>query len=197
MDAQAILTKIEQDAREAAEKVLSDAREKTRMMKLEAQAKMEAQQKTMLRQAEQDCVQMEERMLRMADLEDRKQLLKQKRDVIDQAFQKAKEALEQTEPARRRAFFLAQAVRFATGTETLIIGMDHADWFDESFLADANAALQASGKPGNLQLSTQRRKGCAGLILALNGAEVRITFEALVEEARTELEQSAAQTLFT
>ncbi len=197
MDAQAILTKIEQDAKETAQKVLSDAREKARMMKLEAQAKVEAQQKTMLRQAEQDCAQMEERMLRMADLEDRKQLLKQKRDVIDLAFQMAKETLERTEPARRRAFFLAHAVRFAAGTETLIVGTDHAEWFDDGFLADANAALQAMNKPGKLQLSAERRKGCAGLVLAQNGAEVRVTLDALVEEARTELEQAAAQTLFT
>ena len=40
MDAQAILTKIEQDAKDAAQKVLADAEEKAKLMKLEAQAKI-------------------------------------------------------------------------------------------------------------------------------------------------------------
>jgi len=196
MDAQAILEKIEQDAKEAAQKVQSDAQAKVKLMKLEAQSQIEAQEKTMLRQAEQDSVQMEERMQRMADLDDRKAMLQLKREVIDSAFQKAMEKLEATKPADRRAFYLAQVAKFAGGEETLIAGADTA-WFDDGFLADANKALIKAGKPGKLQLQKERRKGCAGVVLSQNGAEVCITFDTLLDEARAELEQAAAHTLFT
>ena len=196
MDAQAILTKIEQDAKEAAIKVQTDAEAKAKLMKLEAEARIEAQEKTMLRQAEQDGDQMEERMKRMADLDDRKAMLQQKREAIDSAFQKAMELLLQTKPAERRAFYLAQVAKLAAGDETLIAGTD-ADFFDDGFLADANKALERAGKPGKLQLQAEHRKGCAGVVLSQNGAEVRVTFDTLLDEARADMEQIAAHTLFT
>jgi V/A-type H+/Na+-transporting ATPase subunit E len=196
MDAQAILTKIEQDAKDAAQKVLADAQAKAKLMKLEAEARIEAQEKTMLRQAEQDGDQMEERMKRMADLDDRKAMLQMKRETIDSAFRKAMEKLAQTKPADRRAFYLAQVAKLAGGEETLIAGAN-ADYFDDGFLADANKALEKAGKPGKLQLQAQRREGCDGVVLSQNGAEVRITFDTLLDEARADMEQIAAHTLFT
>jgi vacuolar-type H+-ATPase subunit E/Vma4 len=197
MDAQAILTKIEQDAKEAAKRIRSEAEEKARVMKIEAGARIETLEKTMLAQAERDCEQMEERMRRMADLDDRKQMLRQKREVIDEAFQTAMEKLERTKPAERRAFFLRQVAKCAGGEETLIVGADGAGWFDDGFPADADKALIKAGKPGKLKPQARRRKGCAGVVLAKNGAEIRIAFDTLLDEARAELEQSAARTLFT
>ena len=197
MDAQAILTKIEQDAVEAAKRIEADAGEKARVMKLESDAKVETLEKTMLAHAEQDCEQMEERMRRMADLDDRKQMLRQKREVISEAFQMAMEKLGQTKPADRRAFFLRQVAECAGGEETLIVGADDAAWFDDGFLDDANKALIKAGKPGKLKLEAKRRKDCAGAVLSQNGAEIRIAFDTLMDEARAELEQVAARTLFT
>ncbi|MFH1880716.1 MAG: V-type ATP synthase subunit E family protein [Bacillota bacterium] len=197
MDAKAILVKIEQDAREAAQRIHSDAEEKAKAMKLEAQANVEMLLSTMLAQAEQECQHMEERMHRMAELDNRKALLAMKREVIDEAFQMAKEKLLNTKPAERRAFYLKQTVKCARGEETLIVGADDAGWFDDGFLGDANRALQAAGKPARLQLKAERRKGCAGIVLSFKGAEVRITFESLLDEARADMEQLAAQALFT
>ncbi len=197
MDAQAILEKIEQDAKESAQRIAAEAEEKAKTMKLEAQMKIESLQKTMLAQADRECTQMEERMQRMADLDSRKEMLAQKRTVIDEAFAKAKEKLLATSAADRRAFYLKQVAACAAGTETLIVGADNADWVDDGFIADCNKALEAVGKPGKLQADKERRAGCAGIVLCQNGAEILITFDALLDEARAELEQSAAQTLFT
>lgn len=197
MDAQAILLKIEQDAKDAARRIRSDAEEKAKVMKLEADARIETLEKTMLKQAEQDCEQMEERMLRMADLDGRKQMLRQKREVIDEAFQMAMDKLERTKPAQQRAFYLRQVAECAGGDETLIVGADGAAWFDDGFPADADKALEKVGKPGKLKLQAKHRKGCAGVVLVKNGAEIRIAFDTLLDEARAELEQVAAKTLFT
>ncbi len=196
MDAQAILTKIEQDAELAAQKVLDDAKEKAKLITLEAQQNREMLNKTMLAQAEQESVQMEERMHRMAELDDRKAMLSMKRGVIDEAFALAKEKLEKTKPAERRAFFLRKIAEFAAGEETLIAGADDADWFDEAFLKDANSALQKAGKPAKLTLQKAGEAGSSGVVLSHKGAQVRITFDSLLDEARAELEQAAAQVLF-
>lgn len=197
MDAQAILTKIEQDAKESAQRIQAEAEEKAKTMKLQADMNIESLQKAMLAQADTECAQMEERMQRMADLDSRKEMLSQKRKVIDEAFQLAKEKLVKTSAKDRRAFYLKQVVACASGTETLLVGANDADWFDDGFLADANQALEKAGKNAKLQAAKAHREGCAGVVLAQNGAEIRITFDSLLEEARTELEQAAAQTLFT
>jgi vacuolar-type H+-ATPase subunit E/Vma4 len=197
MDAQAILTKIKQDAQDAALRIQAEAEEKAKALMLEAKAHREALEKTMLAQAEQECARMEERLRRMADLDDRKAMLQQKRDVIDDAFRLAKDKLNKAKPADRRAFYLRQAVKCAGGDERLIVGADGADWFDGAFLDDVNKALQSAGKPNKLNLADERRKGCAGVVLSHRGAEVLITFDSLLDEARPDLEQVAAQTLFT
>ncbi|MBN1777650.1 MAG: hypothetical protein JW811_05965 [Clostridiales bacterium] len=197
MDAQAILTKIEADARDAAEKVLGDAQEKAKTMTLEAQQNRGMLKSAMLAQAEQECAQMEERMHRMAELDDRKAMLAKKREVISEAFALAKEKLQKTKPRDRRAFYLRKVADFAVGEETLIVGKDGADWFDDGFVSDANKALKAAGKPGSLSLQKERMDGCAGVVLSHRGAQVRITFEALLDEAQGELEQAAAQVLFS
>ena len=196
MDAQAILTKIETDAKDTAQKVLTDAEEKAKTMALEAQQNREMLKSTMLAQAEQECTQMEERMHRMAELDDRKAMLSQKRKIIDEAFALAKEKLQKTKPKDRRAFYLRKVTEFAAGQETLIVGKDDAGWFDDGFLLDANNALKAAGKPGGLKLQKERMDDCAGVVLSHKGAQVYVTFDALLDEAQGELEQAAAQALF-
>lgn len=196
MDAQAILTRIEQDAAEAAQKVLDDAGEKAKLITLEAQQNRESLNKTMLAQAEQECAQMEERMHRMAELDDRKAMLSKKRAVIDEAFALASDRLGKTQPVQRRAFYLRKIAEYAAGEETLIIGANDADWFDDAFLKDANNALKQAGKPAALTLRNELGTGSSGVVLSHKGAQVRITFDSLLDEARTELEQAAAQVLF-
>ncbi len=196
MDAQAILTKIEQDAKDAAQKVLADAQEKAKAMTLEAQQTRDMLKKTMLAHAEQESQQLEERMHRMAELDNRKAMLALKRSVIDEAFALAKDKLEQTKAGEQRAFYLRKIAEYAAGTETLIVGAEHADFLDDAFVADANQALKAAGKPAELTLQSEREAGYAGVILSHKGAQVRISFTALLDEARAELEQAAAQVLF-
>ena len=132
----------------------------------------------------------------VAELEDRKLLLGQKRKLIDRAFEQAYAKLLAAPAAERRTFFLRQVTAGAAGHETLAVGETACDWFDDGFLADANRSLAEKGKPGALTLAAKRVPGCAGVVLTTRGAEVRCTFEALIEEARAGLEQQVADTLF-
>ena len=196
MNAQAILSKIEEDANLTADKLLSDAQVKSAELKTASREKIEAMHKAMLAQAERDSKELEQRMIRMHELDERKALLGKKRELIDEAFALAKDQLAKSPAAQRRAFFLKQAVACANGNETLIPGADASDWFDDAFVADANAALVAAGKPGELALGDKRRAGCTGVILATRGSEIRCTFDANMEEARAELEHQVGEILF-
>ncbi len=196
MNAQAILVKIEQDAAENADRILREARAKADELLAASGAKIEGLRGALLKQAEKDGAELEQRMQRMAELEDRKLLLGQKRKLIDRAFELAYAKLLAAPAAERRAFFLRQVTAGAAGHETLAVGETACDWFDDGFLADANRSLAEKGKPGALTLAAKRVPGCAGVVLTTRGAEVRCTFEALIEEARAGLEQQVADTLF-
>ena len=196
MNAQAILDKIEEDAKTAAGRIEQDALAKAEEWKAASRERIEKTHQTMLAQAQKEADEVEQRMLRMAELDDRKALLQKKRALIERVFVMAGEKLAATNIAEKRAFFLQKLIRCANGDETLIFGADQADWIDDRFVADANAALMQAGKQGALKLSAERRPGCAGLVLVSKGAEMLCTFEAFLEEARTASEQQVANQLF-
>lgn len=196
MNAQAILNLIEADARETAQKTLADAQTKAEEMKTASRAKIEGMHKELLSQAQTEGDALEQRMLRMAELEERKELLAKKRALMDEAFEMAGQKLSAASNTEKRAFFLRQLLTFATGSEQLAIGGENAGWFDDRFLSDANAALLKAGKSAGLTLAPEKRSGCEGFLLITGGAEIRCTFSALLEEARTNMEQAVATDLF-
>ena len=196
MNAEAILIKIGEDARATAAKLQSDAQAKAEEMKATSRAKIEGMHQAMLAQAEKDGAELEQRMLRMAELDDRKALLTQKRTLIDEAFAQASAKLVAASATDKRAFFLTQIVRYADGSETLAIGQTAADWASGNFLAEANEALKLAGKSGNLTLDIATQPEGVGFLLVSHGAEIRCTFDALLDEVRTVLEQTVATELF-
>ena len=157
---------------------------------------MERAHEQMLTRAQRDGEELEQRMLRMAELDERKELLGKKRALIDEAFAAARKKLGALSAQEKRAFFLAQVVKSAEGDEALIVGAVGDDWFDDAFVAEANAALGKAGKPGKLALAAERRAGCEGLVLSAGGAENNCTFEALLDAIRSEAETRVAQILF-
>lgn len=195
MNAQAILDQIAVDAQASAARIREEAAARAEEMKAASRAKIEGMHEALVAQARKDGDELGERMVRMAGLEARKELLAQKRALLDEAFLRARAGLSAKPVAQKRAFFLRQIARAARGDEALAVSAN-ADWLDGAFLADANAALAAAGKPGQLSLAADRPAACEGVVLRQNGTEVRCTFEAMVDEARSALEQQAAATLF-
>ncbi|MEG0996426.1 MAG: hypothetical protein RSB91_07115 [Clostridia bacterium] len=196
MNAQAILQKIEDDARASAMQAKADAEKKAEELTAASRAKVESMRAETVRQANAESVALAERMGRMAELDLRKQLLQKKRDVMNEAFAQAKAELCATAAKEARAFLLRQAVSAARGCETLIIGALNAAWFDDSFVTELNAALVAAGKPGKITLDGARREGVTGAILGLGGTEVYMTFESLLDNVRGDMETEIAQILF-
>ncbi len=196
MNAEAILNKIGEDARESAAQLKADAEKKADALRAASRARIEKEQKALLSQAEKDADELHQRMERMSELDSRKELLGKKRALIDEAFAQSLAKLASAPAGERRAFFLRQATACAVGGETLMIGAKNADWFDERFAQELNAALVSAGKPGQITLSPERRAGQTGLILAAEGAETQCTFETLLESARPEIEAQVAAVLF-
>lgn len=196
MNANAILEKLNSDAKAAASAILKDADERADAMRKASEARTGENREKMLAQAKEDAVQQEQRMKRMYELEDRKNLLAAKREMISRAFGKALSMMEGMSPKDARAYLLETAADAAAGDEEIIVGDKNSAWFDDAFLKDLNAALVKAGKPGTITAGKEKRSGVCGLILAKNNTEVKCTFDAILESSRLELESEVANVLF-
>lgn len=195
MNAQSILERIEQDAKNAAALLLKEAREKADAARAASEQRVERARNAAMEQARRDAVELDDRMQRMARLDARKKQLKAKRKVLDEAFAKALAKLRAMPEAEARAFGLALLLRAARGDETVVADGASA-WCDQAFIGEANAALVKAGRPGNLALSPEKRPLGGGFVLLSGGMEVQCTFEAALEAKRMELEAEIASLLF-
>ncbi len=195
MDVQAILNKIDEDARLAATLALEEARGKAAEMRAQSESRMEKKRLELHLKVQKDGDALEDRMLRMAALEDKRLVLKDKRDVMDAAFMEAAHILKGMPEKEARAFFLKQAVQAAEGTEQLLPGAESMTLINAAFVDEVNALLKAQGKPGGVTLSTENVPG-TGFVLKQKGAEINCTLESLIMSVRQSAEMEAADILF-
>ena len=195
MDVQAILNKIDEDARTAATKVLEEARRKAAVLRAQSESRMKKKRQELETRLQQDGDALEDRMIRMAALEDKRLLLTDKREVMDAAFKEAARILRDMPAKEARAFFLKQAVRASGGTEQLLPGEHSTGIINGSFVEELNAFLQSQGKPAHVTLAADTVPG-AGFVLKQEGAQINCTLESLIMSIRQEEETQAASILF-
>lgn len=195
MNAQGILDRIEQDAREAAAALIKEAQDKAKELMNVSEGRVERSQREALDQARRDAVALDDRMQRMAKLDARKALLADKRGVLDEAFARAQDLMAAMPEDQARAFGLSMLLDSAAGDETLVPDAASA-WCDQAFVDAANAALKSAGKPGTVKLSAERRNLGGGFVLTRGGMEINCSFPAALEARRTDIEAEVAAALF-
>ena len=196
MNANAIVAQLLSDAQTAADAAIADASARVAAMQAASDARIAAARKKTEERAEADAVSARARMARMAELDERKLLLADKRAVISRAFDQALAMMENM-PAREARDFLLQVIpQVADGDETILPGERADAWLDGSFLQEANAAMASVGKPGRLTLSQEKRSGVSGLILVKGETEIHCTYAALLDSRRLALEAEVAAELF-
>lgn len=196
MNADAILKRIEQDARQAAEETLNEAKARAEAIKASYEKKLHAADEAALEQARRDSLALDDRMQRMAELDARKALLADKRAVLDEAFAAALRKMQAMPANKAKAFGLKVLLEAAGGNETVVADKDSA-WCDEAFVAEANKALAAAGRAGKLTLSAEKQALGGGFLLLSGGMEVNCSFPAALQAQRAELEAEVASMLFS
>lgn len=195
MNADAILKRIEQDARSAAETTLNDARKRAEATAAAWKEKLDKEDAEAMERARKDALALDDRMQRMAELDARKALLADKRRVLDEAFALALEKMQAMPANKAKAFALKMLLASARGDETVVPDAD-CKWLDITFIDDANKALRAAGRTGRLSLANETRQLGGGFLLTRDGMEVNCSFPAALEAKRPELEAEVASMLF-
>lgn len=196
MKADAINNKILVDARESASQTLKEADARAQKIREDNDKLVDTQREAAMEQARKDCAELRDRMLRMAELDQRKEMLAMKRAVIDAAFDEALSNMRGMKADKARAFMEGMIISACEGDEVVIVSKGDEKVFDEGYIAQINAKIAKSGKPGKLTLSKETRELGGGVVLSRGGMEVNLTYPSVLSEKRPELEAEVAGMLF-
>lgn len=133
----------------------------------------------------------------MTRLDSRKNILAVKRQVIGEAFEKARESLEALPDSRYEALITKIVLEGAeTGTEKLQIPEKDVKRYEDGLLNKLNTALKEAGKAGELTLDETPATFKSGVMLVGKMSDVNGSFDVLIDDARDKYEREVAEMLF-
>ena len=136
-----------------------------------------------------------ERTIRNAKLDARKDILFAKQEILDAAFDAAKQKLCNLPEDEYLAWMAELACKASGGRGELIFNLrDRA--LGEKIVAKANEALRSQGKEAGLSLSSETGDMDAGFMLRDGRLEVNCTLQSLLETKRQEIAAKVAEELF-
>lgn len=191
MSTETIIEKIrERSAREIAE-LEQAGEERIAAVKKEAAQRADAQCAQIADNAERQIAEIGRRSKLMNDLAQRKTTLSAKRALLDEAFSQAREALCALPEEQRRAL-MARLVKKAalTGEVKVRVGARDAAVYSDGWIA-ALSTQQASFVPDKTDPGFE-----SGLLLVTDKADVDLSADTLIAEARARCESDVAAVLF-
>jgi len=137
------------------------------------------------------------RILTLAQLDARKQVLATKAGLIEEVFTEAARRLASLEPAAYKAY-LKRMMLGATvsGDEEVIMSPRDRDTVGSEVVAEVNAALAEQGRKGQLRLSDNARELIGGFVLKSGNVDVNCTFDAILAREREAMLVDVARVLF-
>lgn len=189
-----IIDRISGDAQREVDDVLAQARAEADKILSQYQAQAQAEADDILTRGEKAAVERGERLASVAQLECRKDVLRAKQEVIEEAFQLAMDKLTQLPQEAYVSLLADLAVKASSkGNEKLIFSVADRARVGKAVVVAANEKL---GDKGQLTLAQETRPMQGGFILSDGAVEVNCTFETLVRLQRGTLSTQVAGVLF-
>lgn len=195
--AERIVKRILDDANLKAEEIKAAAVEKSASTETAARQKAAREQEQILEQARKEAEEQKRRIIGVAQLEARKDLLAAKQELISEAFQKSLDQLINMDDSSYLSIIRSMLLDLTeTGTETVICSAADLKRIPDSFWKEVNDALVKKGKKGGITLAKETREIRGGFILQAEGVEINCSFESLLDMKRDQLETVIAAVLF-
>lgn len=189
-----ITARIQQDCQAEIDDLLAQARAQATKITADYQAQADAQAADILSQGKKAAAERESRLASVTQLECRKAVLCAKQEVVEEAFQRAREkllALPQEDYVALLANLAAKAS--TSGREKLIFSQADRARVGKAVVLAANAKL---GPAAMLTLSEESRPMDGGFILSDGALEVNCTFDTLIRLQRDTLAGAVSKVLF-
>jgi len=193
-----IKAKILADAEEKARQIEEQARQEARDITDRALKEAEIKRMEILSKAEAEGEEAYRRLISVAGLEARKEILKTKQDMVEEAFTKAIQkitGLPDNEYQEMLEIMIAGAASDGTG-EILLSDRDRKR-VDGNFADNINRRLKAAGKNGKVALSGEIIQTVGGFVLRYGEMEINGTFEIVLDMLRPQIENEVVNILFS
>lgn len=190
-----IIRQIEEDARTQGDTLLSNARAEADSIREKAKRQAEDLRAEETGKAEERAAEHARRIETLAGLDLRKDILREKKDLIEDAFARAEDTIANLSPDEYRAFLkpiILKAVE--SGGEELIPPAGRREVFTPEFIRSLNDEI--SGANGGLSLSDEGGDFSGGFILSEGRKETNLTLKSLIAAWRDKLEPDVAKILF-
>lgn len=192
-----IVRRIMDDAETQAESIKKEAAEKAEAFKAEAKEKAENREEHIIEQAKKEAEEQKRRIIGVAQLEARKEMLAAKQELISEAFDESLEQLVKLDDKTYLSIIKKMLLNLVeTGTENVYCSAADLKRIPDSFWKEVNQELAGQGKKGELTPSSEPREIKGGFVLQADGMEINCSFEALLAMKRDELEPEVAAVLF-
>jgi len=193
MEAKQVVDKILADAQAEAEKIKKQIKtnEAAEQAKLNEQLdEYKKQTDVLAKKAGED---EQSHILAAARMDIAKQLLAEKRKILDEAFEQARQQLRDLPDEEYRALFTKMMLETVeTGNEEVIVDKND-NRINQDLIDQVNQKLSSIG---NLKLSAQKQDIGAGFILKRGQIKTNVSLTVLLNQARKELEIDLAKELF-
>jgi len=195
MEAEQVTEKILSDAKTEAEKIQNQAQEKEAAEQAGYDEQLDEYRKQTEILSQKAAENKKLHLLAAARMQNARDLLAEKRKILDEVFTQARGQLLNLPDSQYRQLItnlMLEAVE--TGDEEVIIDKNEKR-IDLQLVNQVNEQLQSNGK-GNLTLSDERKDLGGGFILKHGKIKNNASLEVLLAQARRELEIELAKELF-
>ncbi len=188
-----IIERVFNEARDEAEKIKAQGAQKAAQIAERARAEAKEKSDLIFSQGKEKAVRQKELLVRVAELDSRKNLLAARQQMIDEAFRAAIERIKAL-PKEQYIQFLADLASGAAplGRGELLLCAKDRDEIGSEVIAAANAKVSN----GALTLSQETCPGSGGLIVRDGEADMNCSFDTLVRLSRARLSAEVSQILF-
>ncbi len=192
-----IKAKILEDSNAKASHIEEQAKLEAAVILDEAAKEADKKRKDIISKAEADSMEAYRRLLAVADLEGRKELLRAKQEVVEKAFKAAMIKLTELPDREYQKLLENMVVKTAAkGNGEIMLSAKDAGRTDGHFIENVNRSLSEAGIVGSLKLSEDRIASAGGVVIRYGEMEINNTFEILFEMLRPQLENEVVKILF-
>ena len=195
MEAEQVVEKILADARAEADKIKKQADDKEAVEQDKLSEQLDEYKKQTQILAQQAGKDEKSHILAAARMNIAKEYLAEKRKILDEVFEQARQQLQNLPDEEYHALIkklLLDAVE--TGDEEVVVDTNEGR-ISKELIKEINQQL-SSDRKSSLKLSDQRQNLGAGFILTRGKIKTNVSIEVLLDQARKELEIQLAKELF-
>lgn len=191
-----LVDRIISDARRGATGILDESRAKREEMLARADAEAETVYAHIVSRDRRVAVEKKNQRVTMAALEARKEVLTEKRAIIDEVFERAVRSVVELPDAEYIELMSGWLLSAGKAEGQLIMSPRDSERVAGKIIKAVNAEIERRGGEGRLTLSPVTRAIAGGFILSSEGIEINNSLEALIHARREELEAPVVEILF-